>query len=129
MGIERFKGYTNLLRKFSVKYVPFGNSIKDRIFYRSIFSFINTMAIGVYSGRSVNELASRDRYLYDETLINCCEEGDMAIRSQLNGCKIEYVDYKILPMIGHHLAQVEVDLLGTKSVLFTCQANWKMNTT
>ncbi|MEM3844516.1 MAG: hypothetical protein QXU98_02240 [Candidatus Parvarchaeota archaeon] len=112
LPIEGFKNYTNILRKFSVKYVLSGNSIKDRIFYRRIFSFVNSIAIAVYSGRLINETVSRDGYFYDEAFINCSEESDVAIRSQLKGCKIEYVDFKILPMIGSTLGPSSLSGLG-----------------
>ncbi|MEM4091122.1 MAG: hypothetical protein QXQ46_10375 [Thermoplasmatales archaeon] len=103
LPIEGFKNYTNILRKFSVKYVLSGNSIMARIFYKKIFSYIDTIAIGVYSARLINEIVLRDGYFHDESFINWGEESDVAIRSQLNGCKTEYVDFKILPMIGSTL--------------------------
>ncbi|MEM3846113.1 MAG: hypothetical protein QXU98_10480 [Candidatus Parvarchaeota archaeon] len=112
LSIGFSKNYINILRKFSVKYVLSGNSIKERIFYRRIFSFVNSIAIAVYSGRLINETVSRDGYFYDEAFINCCEESDVAIRYQLKGCKIEYVDFKILPMIGSTLGLSSLSGLG-----------------
>ncbi|MEM3828759.1 MAG: hypothetical protein QXP36_06060 [Conexivisphaerales archaeon] len=103
LGVGLIKDYTNILRKFSVKYVLSGNSIMARLFYKKISSYIDTIAIGVYSGRLINETVSRDGYFHDESFINWGEESDVAIRSQLNGCKIEHVDFKILPMIGSTL--------------------------
>ena len=87
-------------RKFRTTFLSSDNSFLKSLLYRKIFKFKNTIAFGIFSAEMVRDFVSRDGYLFDETFINCCEEGDLAIRIQKSKWKVGEIKFRIEPIIG-----------------------------
>ena len=92
-------------RKFGTTFLSSDNSFLKSLLYRKIFKFKNTIAFGIYSAEMIRDFVSRDGYLFDETFINCGEEGDLAIRIQKSKWKLGEVKFRIEPIIGGTLGQ------------------------
>jgi len=86
--------------KFGVRYIGSENSFKDKFFYRKMFDFIDPISFAILNSKMCSEFFKVNGYVYDPTFINCCEEGDLAVRIKRSGWDSNFVKFMIPPMRG-----------------------------
>jgi len=65
-----------------------------------MFDFIDPISFASLNSKMCSEFFKVYGYVFDPTFINCCEEGDLAVRIKRSGWDSNFVKFMILPMRG-----------------------------